>query len=705
MNNLNKIRLIGLIVLFAVTAVYATDPYSKDIVLDYTGYFQPGWTCFLTKQDFTKPAENFTNKETPLPNAQVSIMRDTTAYDPNVGDALKIVPTGSKYSIRLGSDYPGGWTQHLKYKLKVDSINFLLVVKFAVVVRNKIWNYLPSKSDFNFINPNDCATCDERTSKLECSTVYSAAIIGEKINMNPVPWHSYKTYVKWCDWTTVSFILSGNKNKIVDLDFFSGMGIPTNSEYCYVYFIAETHPAFATVKYCPEDKSATLSAPEGFAHYTWFNSKGMVIDSSQNIVVNNPIEGDFYDCLLSPSNGFACKVPVRAVIPKVEKISADFTYQPVDCAHPSNTASFTSLQPVGNRRLVYRWDFGDGATSSERNPTHTFATSGIHQVSLTILSAPMLCPYTVSKVVETFTPLNVGITGNTVYCPGYPTTLKGYGAYKYKWSNGEMADSIREGNDTVVWMVGYSSAGCHSDTIKYKLTRLKDWAFRTSDKSAYCQGDSLVLWGSGAFKYKWSTGATSNSIIVRKPGSYTIIGTSEWECDKSKTFNVVEIPKPKADFNMSANTINAQHNELTCSVPYENGVQYHWDMGDGLTESGASIRHAYTVTNSLLGFNTITLKATNQNGCTFVTSKKIEVTPFAPNVFTPNGDGVNDVFMFGFDLQIMDRNGTILFNGMEGWNGMYGNKKMGNDTYFYVLNYTDKNHQIQTMKGYITLSR
>jgi len=700
MRKINKIRLLCLIALFAVTSAYATDPYSKDIVLDYTGYFQPGWTCFLSKQDTNNPSENFTNKETPLPNQQVLIMRDTTAYDANVGNALKIVPPGHKYSIRLGNDYPGGWSQRLKYRLKVDSFDNLLIIKLAIVIRNKIWNVKFDRQDFNFSSHNDCALCDERYGIKLCDDSLSFLTISGFLG----PMQKYKTYVNWTKWRTIGFLLNESLGKTIDLDFMFSNRDLKNSEYGYIYFVAETHPAFATVKYCPEDKYAIISGPEGVG-CSWYDSKGKPFGSGRTIRVDNPIEGDFYDGLVEASNVVVCQFPIRAVIPKVEKISANFTYQPVDCAHPSNTTRFNSLQPVGDRKLVYKWDFGDNSTSSERNPIHTFATSGLHQVSLTILSAPMLCPYTVSKTVETFTPLQVGITGNPVYCPGYPTTLKGYGAYKYKWSNGETADSIREGNDTVVWMIGYSSTGCHSDTIKYKLTKLKDWAFRTSDKLSYCQGDSLVLWGSGAYKYHWSTGETANSIIVRIPGIYTVVGTSEWNCDKSKTFNVTEIPKPKVDFSLSASVINAQHNDLTCSVPYESGTQYHWDMGDGLIETGSTIHHSYKITNSLLGFNTVTLKATNQNGCMDTASKKFEITPFVPNVFTPNGDGVNDLFMYGFDIQITDRNGTIIYKGSGGWNGMYGNKKMGNDTYFYTVNYVDKNHQVQTRKGYITLQK
>jgi len=157
------------------------------------------------------------------------------------------------------------------------------------------------------------------------------------------------------------------------------------------------------------------------------------------------------------------------------------------------------------------------------------------------------------------------------------------------------------------------------------------------------------------------------------------------------------------NFSMSTNTINSRHNEMICTVPFESGVQYSWDMGDGLTETGSTIHHIYDNTVDMLGFNSIVLKAINQQGCTDTISKKFEVTPFFPNIFSPNEDGVNDVFMAGYDLHIFDRNGILIYKGTSGWDGKYKGIKAGNDTYFYVVNYLDKNLLTQTRKGYIIL--
>ncbi|MDR3094384.1 MAG: gliding motility-associated C-terminal domain-containing protein, partial [Bacteroidales bacterium] len=56
-----------------------------------------------------------------------------------------------------------------------------------------------------------------------------------------------------------------------------------------------------------------------------------------------------------------------------------------------------------------------------------------------------------------------------------------------------------------------------------------------------------------------------------------------------------------------------------------------------------------------------------------------------PNVFTPNGDGINDLFLPTFNLQVYNRWGLLLYQGRDGWDGRYKGKMLPAGTYFYVL--------------------
>jgi gliding motility-associated-like protein len=220
----------------------------------------------------------------------------------------------------------------------------------------------------------------------------------------------------------------------------------------------------------------------------------------------------------------------------------------------------------------------------------------------------------------------------------------------------------------------------------------------------FCTGGNTSLKVSGADSYRWSTGDKTNSVTFNKAGDYFVTGFSKRGCEKTIPVKIVESELPGVDFSVTPTTVDTRHNTVKCSIPAQNGVDYTWDMGDGNIESGAEIQHSYTVSNSLYNYN-ISLTATNLSGCTNTASKIVDILLFIPNVFSPNGDGVNDLFMPGIDLEIIDRNGMSLYKGNSGWDGNYHNSKMPDDTYYYVVTYKDIKGKIQTQKGYLILKR
>jgi gliding motility-associated-like protein len=94
-------------------------------------------------------------------------------------------------------------------------------------------------------------------------------------------------------------------------------------------------------------------------------------------------------------------------------------------------------------------------------------------------------------------------------------------------------------------------------------------------------------------------------------------------------------------------------------------------------------------------------------GCVIEKEYVLDSDIFIPQVFTPNGDGKNDIFMRGRRLVIFDRLGLKIYEGNDGWDG---NKFDGTpappDTYFYLIYYEDENLMTEgRKKGYITLVR
>jgi gliding motility-associated-like protein len=91
--------------------------------------------------------------------------------------------------------------------------------------------------------------------------------------------------------------------------------------------------------------------------------------------------------------------------------------------------------------------------------------------------------------------------------------------------------------------------------------------------------------------------------------------------------------------------------------------------------------------------------------------------PYIPNAFTPNGDGINDVFRITglpaenitrYNFQIFNRWGQVVFHTndiMEGWDGRSKGEYCSPDVYPWVIFWEDNKKTRVTNKGTITLLR
>jgi gliding motility-associated-like protein len=705
--------LLCLVCLWAGTSLIAQTPYCKNLGFELGNF--TNWTGYTWRYSIDVPSIN-TSPAPGLVSRRHTIMSDTSAYDANTGYALRKIPKGYKYSARLGDEIistdgmPRCWDQSLRYTMTIDSSNALLILKFALVLQ-----YAVTHTEIN--EPRFKLTLyDSRGNVLPDCSNYEVYASSKYVK-------GFKTYqpsgskppVVWRDWTTVGANLMNYIGQTITVEFMAA-DCREHYHYGYAYFLAECHPMYLTTKFCENDTAATITAPDGFEKYKWISSSGATIDTVRIINLKVPDQTTTYSCTMTSATGCVVTLQTRLFkyIPK-----ADFSSFMLDCN--SNTVQFTNLSTKTNGTLSYNWIFGDGNTSALKNPPYTFSTSGMHTVTLILSNPPSSCMDTLTKDVESFSPPLVGINGDSTYCPGLSTTLKAYGAYEYDWSNGSKAESVKiSAPGGTYWMLGHSSAGCVSDTIFKLITEEPYWPFIIDGDTVICGNKSVTLSASGAVSYLWNRkvilstsgkdtylwtkGITDNSIVASSPGTYIVTGTNKRGCEKSATIKVSGYSLPGVGFSLSPDAIDRKHATLTCTVQGEPGTSYLWKMGDSSSENGAPVTHNYSISDTTL-YYLIRLSAISSHGCTDSSSKYINVVPFIPNVFSPNDDGMNDIFMSGFDLEIVDRNGMQIFKGNNGWDGRQNGRLADPDTYFYLVYYRDSEQKLHTRKGYVTLIR
>ncbi len=221
----------------------------------------------------------------------------------------------------------------------------------------------------------------------------------------------------------------------------------------------------------------------------------------------------------------------------------------------------------------------------------------------------------------------------------------------------------------------------------------------------------------GGVSYQWafSNGQSSNSpeptLTFENAGLYSVqvTATSEHGCESTQYYeNLIEVfGLPNSKFSLAT----GDEMLYETMVPFINestgATTYSWDFGDGYSSNDHSATHTYQTG----GEYVVTLTATNEYGCsdTYDYLVRIDNTTyvFVPNTFTPDNDGLNDLFIPVFSsldeirtysFEIVNRWGDIVFatdNPEEGWQGNVHNGEhyVHNDYFTWTIVLQFKNGQ------------
>jgi gliding motility-associated-like protein len=302
-------------------------------------------------------------------------------------------------------------------------------------------------------------------------------------------------------------------------------------------------------------------------------------------------------------------------------------------------------------------------------------------------------------------------------CSGSSVTLQASGATSYTWlpgNNNANSISVSPLATFIYTLVG--GAGTCTSLAVQEVTVSNGIALTVYQGSMLlCAGTKTTLIAGGAQNYLWEPGGLSGSTVTVNPlqnTTYTVTG-SIGSCIATKVVTV-KVSSVLADFVFSGG-----ENDNFITVDFQNisvnNNFNHWYFSNGYD--------TYAVNPGVYfgdpGTYVACLYVKNNNGCSDTLCKVVKVgcaenTLFVPNTFTPNGDGLNDLFnvvtlpqcIQKFNLAIYNVWGQKVFSTdklEEGWNGMYKGQEAEDDVYSYILEYTMDSGKAYRKTGHVTL--
>jgi gliding motility-associated-like protein len=312
--------------------------------------------------------------------------------------------------------------------------------------------------------------------------------------------------------------------------------------------------------------------------------------------------------------------------------------------------------------------------------------------------------------------------GSIVICEDSSLQVFASGGNSYLWSPASAFNdpqlqnpiaTLTQTTDLIVTV--YATNGCRDwDTVHVPVTPSP--VAHITGPPSICEGDWTALLASGGETYLWNTGATTPRINVNPQVSmvYTVVTWVDGcPSDPDSLVMVVDTMVPIAGF-----FADPDSGILPFTTTFFNQTQYgytwEWDFGDGNGSSLFSPEHTYQDT----GHYVVELISISATGCRDTAYQKVIVgadfTIYVPNAFTPNGDGLNDVFFVKwigvkeFHVMLFDRWGMMIYESFDpnfSWDGSLHDRGCQEGVYTYVIEASGYIGEKVKRAGTVTLLR
>lgn len=387
-----------------------------------------------------------------------------------------------------------------------------------------------------------------------------------------------------------------------------------------------------------------------------------------------------------------------------------------------DSTSFTAIVPDYYKDVMTcNWNFGDGISSTEVNPTHAWTYPDTFNVRL-IISTDSFSDTIIKKVIIPPDTLKADAGKDTLICRGDTVMLNGIisGANHIRWSPSEgLSDTTimnPKASPSVSRMYYLTVTDtCNRIKIDSVEVRITDTLkAEAGNDTLICRGDTVRLNGNskGAYRIRWRPAEGLSDTSIASPQASPLVSRKYYltaidMCNRTITDSVeVRVSDPLVTPQVYCETSG-------------NSILFYWDRVSGSNGYYLTLDSGQVWNDTLISGADTFYRVENLDNPVTISIHIIPVGSFPcgdgeasadvyceivkqepdkscylhiPSAFSPNDDGVNDLFRplsnCSYKLQIFNRWGELVCeqSGMdEGWNGYCNKEPVQEGTYIYVL--------------------
>ncbi len=475
----------------------------------------------------------------------------------------------------------------------------------------------------------------------------------------------------------------------------------------------------------PDDTITWNFSPSG----TPQNANGANSQTSYSTTGTFPIE--------LTMNNFGCSASHLDSVTILGNPTASFSPQVDFC--DGLTVSFDNNNT--NNSSSY-WDFGDQNSTTTNALNYTYADSGIYEVMLVAIQEDA-CFDTTYHTYEVYPVLNAHFTPQSSQCfDNNFFTLNAIGNFNsnalINWnfnSSGNVSSTnlpqtsvSYDAPGTYSVSLSVENYGCtaqYDDILQVFLRPTANFSAPNLGCEPFPTTFTNLSTSSTPISYWWDFGNGSASLlenpetIYHTAGIYdvTLVATSHAGCLGSDTLTlsnyILVHPKPETSYIVNPLETYFINHEIT-AIDWSPELIHNFDFGDGNNYEDSITTHVYDKPGRYLFNYTVT----NEFGCFNNEEQDIWIKPdflfFPPNSFTPNGDGLNDIFLIKidgirkFNIKLFNRWGEMYFssnNSTNGWDGKYKATNVPEGIYTWKVELETIDGKYHKRVGHVSLIR